>query len=120
MSQPAKSYPGPERRVHRMYVTRNTEYHFRGATCVAVRDRTSGTWLPAHLAIQRDLAGRVRFQPNGVALPVEGDPEVGEALYFGGEGRDLVTSLLCAVERPERKLVQAYPDVSTFIDADEF
>ena len=34
---------------------------------------------------------------------------MGEALYFGGDGRDLITSLLCAVERPEKKLVVNYP-----------
>lgn len=119
MSQPAKSYRGPDRRVHRMYVTRNTEYHFRGETCVAVRDRASGTWLPAHLALRHPLAGAVRFHPNGVAVPNEGEPSVGEALYFGGKGRDLVTSRLTAVDRPEKRLVEDYPSASTFIDADE-
>jgi hypothetical protein len=109
-------YSGPERRRHRMYVTRNTEYHFRDAVCVAVRDRRSGSWLPSHLALQRRVSGRVRFQPNGVAIPVAGEPGVGEALYFGDDGRELVTSLLLAVERPEKLLVTSYPDPSGFID----
>jgi hypothetical protein len=101
-----------------MYVTRNTEYHFRSGICVAVRDRRSGTWLPAHLALARTLAGRVRFQPNGVALPAEGEPQVGEALYFGGDGRDLVTSVLCNVDRPKKKLVEDYPEPSSFVFED--
>jgi len=50
----------------------------------------------------------VRFHKNGVAIPVNGDPSVGEALYFGDGGRDLVTSVLCAVERPEKHVVQTY------------
>ncbi len=105
-----------ERRIHKMFVTRNTEYHFRREICIAVRDRRSGSWLPAHLALRRTLAGRVRFQPNGVALPNEGEPCVGEALYFGGEGRDLVTSLLCAVDRPPKKLVCDYPEPAGFLE----
>ena len=29
------SYEGPERRIHRVFVTRNTEYHVRQDRCVA-------------------------------------------------------------------------------------
>jgi hypothetical protein len=100
-----------------MFVTRNTEYHFRDSVCVAVRDRRSGTWLPSHLALARQVTGRVRFQPNGVAIPQGGEPQVGEALYFGDDGRELVTSLLLAVERPEKTLVSGYPSPSSFVEA---
>jgi hypothetical protein len=110
------SYPGPERRRHRMFVTRNTEYHFRDAVCVAVRDRRSGSWLPSHLALHRRVSGRVRFQPNGVALPVDGEPDVGEALYFCDDGRELVTSLLTSVERPAKALVFSYPEATGFVE----
>ena len=103
-----------ERRRHRMFVTKNTEYHFRDGVCVAVRDRRSETWLPAHLALQRKLTGRVRFQPNGVAIPDSGAPDVGEALYFGEDGRELVTSLRTGVERPAKRLVTSYPEPSAF------
>ena len=34
-----ESFSGPDRRRHRVYVTKNTEYHFRDGFCVAVRDR---------------------------------------------------------------------------------
>ena len=99
-----------------MYVTRNTEYHFKDAVCVAVRDRRSGSWLPSHLALHRRVSGRVRFQMNGVAIPDTGEPSVGEALYFGDDGRELVTSQLLSVERPEKILVTSYPEASAFVD----
>ena len=101
-------YRGPERRLHCMYVTRNTEYHFRGERCVAVRDRRTGSWLDSHLAIDRRLAGAVRFHENGVALPTSEPPKVGEALYFDDDGRELITSLLASIERPSRDIVAAY------------
>jgi hypothetical protein len=104
-----ETYAGQDRRQHRMYVTRNTEYHFRGETCVAVRDRKTGRFLQSHLAVQRTLSGGVRYQENGTAIPSGAPPRVGEALYFGADGRELVTSLCASIERPERKLVAAYP-----------
>lgn len=103
------SYPGPERRRHRMYVTRNTEYHFRDGVCVAVRDRKSGRWLASHLAVRRRLSGGVRIFANGSAIPTCSDPTVGEAMYFADEGRELITSVLCGIERPTKDIVGAYP-----------
>jgi len=109
MSTPRDGYEGRERRQHRVYVTRNTEYHFRGETCVAVRDRKTGRFLQSHLAVQRTLSGGVKYQSNGTAIPSCAPPQIGEALYFGDDGRELVTSLCSSIERPERKLVAAYP-----------
>ena len=105
------AYGGRERRQHRMYVTRNTEYHFRGQTCVAVRDRKTGRFLQSHLAVQRTLSGGVKYQANGTAVPSCAAPQVGEALYFGDDGRELVTSICSSIERPERGLVSAYPSL---------
>ena len=105
---PHPSYSGHDRRQHRVYVTRNTEYHFRGPTCVAVRDRKTGRFLQSHLAVQRRLSGGVKYQANGTAIP-SGLPQVGEALYFADDGRELVTSLCSAIERPERTTVHSYP-----------
>jgi hypothetical protein len=102
------SYRGPDRRVHRLYVTRNTEYHFRGEVCVAVRDRRTGHWLDAHLAVKRKLTGGVKFHSNGVAVPSCAAPKVGEALYFDEEGRELITSLLASIERPAKQVVESY------------
>jgi len=103
------NYQGQERRQHRMYVTRNTEYHFRGETCVAVRDRKTGRFLLSHLAVRRSLSGGVKYQANGTAVPSCAPPRVGEALYFGDDGRELVTSICSSIERPERQVVACYP-----------
>jgi hypothetical protein len=116
-------YRGPERRRHRVFVTRNTEYHFRDGFCIAVRDRRTGDFLEGHLALHRRVHGGLRFFANGGIAPNSGEPLPGESLYFAGEGcdpltdaerprpreRELVTSPLEAVERPPRDLVDAYP-----------
>ena len=104
----AAEFTGPDRRRHRVYVTRNTEYHFRDGFCVAVRDRRTGEFLHGHLALRRRIHGGLKFYLNGAILPNPGEPQVGEALYFASDGRDLVTSPLEAVERPSKELVQAY------------
>lgn len=98
-----------ERRRHRVYVTRNTEYHFRDGFCVAVRDRRSGDFLQGHLAIRRRLQGGLKFFNNGAIVPNSGEPRPGEALYFAADGRDLVTSPVETIERPSKTLVAAYP-----------
>jgi len=105
-------YAGPERRKNRVFVTKNTEYHFRGEQCVAVRDRRSSKWLPSHLAIGRRLSGGVHFHKNGAAVPVCDVPAVGEALYFADDGRELITSAVCGLERPTRDTVKSYAKTS--------
>lgn len=108
LEQP-RDYKGPERRRHRVYVTRNTEYHFRDGFCVAVRDRRTGEFLHGHLALHRRVQGGIRFFHSGGLSANAGDPRPGESLYFASEGRDLVTSPLESVERPSKELVGAYP-----------
>jgi hypothetical protein len=103
------AYGGAERRRHRVYVTRNTEYHFRDGVCVGVRDRRSEEWLPGHLALRRQLFGSIRFLDNGGMLPTIGDPRLGDALFFGTGGRDIVTSALVSIERPAKSIVADYP-----------
>lgn len=98
-----------ERRRHRVYVTKNTEYHFRDGFCVAVRDRRTGDFLHGHLALRRRVHGGVKFYLNGAVVPNPGEPRLGEALYFASDGRDLITSPLEGVERPSKELVKAYP-----------
>ena len=107
------SFSGPDRRRHRVYVTKNTEYHFRDGFCVAVRDRRTGDFLQGHLALRRRIHGGLKFYLNGAIVPNPGEPKVGEALYFATDGRDLVTSPLEGVERPSKELVQAYVTPST-------
>ena len=102
-------YSGPERRVRAMYVTENTEYHFAGGVCVAVRDRATGSWLLTHPALRRPLSGSLRFNKNLEAYPSLAAPRVGEGLFFASDGPDVVTSNLRAVGRPEKATVGAYP-----------
>ncbi|HWL87540.1 MAG TPA: hypothetical protein VNO21_17170 [Polyangiaceae bacterium] len=102
----------PERRRHRVYVTRNTEYHFRDGFCIAVRDRRTGDFMQGHLALRRRISGGLRFFHNGAIVPNPGEPNPGEAIYFTHEGRDLITSPLERVGRPEKDIVRAYPPLS--------
>jgi hypothetical protein len=107
--EPDDDYQGPERRRHRVYLTRNTEYHFRDGFCVAVRDRRTGEFLHGHLALHRRVHGGLKFLETGGMSPNAGEPRPGESLYFASDGRDLVTSALEGVERPSREVVSAYP-----------
>jgi hypothetical protein len=102
------SYDGPDRRIHRVFVTRNTEYHVRQSTCVAVRDRESGQWLGTHFALAQPIAGAIRFFESGGLAATPGLPQVGESMYFEKAGRDLVTSSVISVERPRAEVVQKY------------
>lgn len=101
-------YQGNERRIHKIFVTRNTEYHVRQDQCVGVRDRRTGEWLKAHLALSSRMAGSLRFSRDGGVLPNTERPKVGESLFFQASGRDLVTSAVLAVQRPEKNTVDAY------------
>ena len=103
------AYFGPERRQHSVYVTRNTEYHFRGDRCVAVRDRRTQQWLPGHLALSRRLSGGIRITVDGTCVPTLNAPSIGEALYFGDDGRELITSALAEVSRPQLDTGRSYP-----------
>lgn len=100
-----------DRRRHRVYITRNTEYHFRDGLCVAVRDRRTGTFMQTHLALRRRVHGGLRFSLNGAIVANPGEPRPGEALYFEWAERDLVTSPLERIERPAREVVETYVDL---------
>jgi hypothetical protein len=101
------AYAGPERRRHRVYVTRNTEYHFKDGLCIAVRSRRTGEFVPGHLALQGRIDAMLR-ENGGIALATA-EPRAGESLYFASGGRDLVTSRLESVGRPRPEIVGAYP-----------
>ncbi|MGF1469367.1 MAG: hypothetical protein ACFCGT_24880 [Sandaracinaceae bacterium] len=98
-----------ERRIHRVYVTRNTEYHLRRDLCVAVRDRRSGRWLGHHLALRSRVQGGLRFTDTGRMEPNPGAVRVGEGLFFRTTSRDMLTSPVVSVERPPRETVLSYP-----------
>lgn len=115
MSQ-AIAFSGTERRRHRVYVTRNTEYHFRDGFCVAVRDRNTGEFLQGHLALRRRVQGTLKRFPNGALVPHLGEPERGDSLFFITGGRDLVTSPVQGIERPTKEVTKAYDSESDHDD----
>lgn len=102
-------YLGKERRIHRVFVTRNSEYHVRRNICVGVRDRRTGQWLSSHLALRSTVSGGLKFHDNGAISASEGLPTVGESLFFIAAGRDLITSPVLNVERPALDVVHSYP-----------
>src|SRR5262249_31502794 len=90
-------YSGRERRTRKLYVTRNTEYHFNEGLCIAVRQRATGTWLLTHPALHRAISGSVRFNRHLEAYPSLETPRVGEGLLFASDGSDVVTSDVVAI-----------------------
>lgn len=109
MSKSHAKYAGPERRHRKVYLTRNTEYHFVDDVCIAVRQRESGQWRVAHAALSRTLTGSVRFTTNGDVHPTSGPPTVGDALFFAAQGTDVITSALTEVSRPSPQTIASYP-----------
>jgi hypothetical protein len=110
------AYQGTDRRRHRVFVTRNTEYHFRDGVCIAVRDRASKKFQRAHIALALKLGGRVRLHPDGIPVPHLGEPEPGDALFFNrrnaeGHDRQIVTSRVESVGRPPKRDVLSYPSL---------
>lgn len=101
-------YNGRERRIHRVYVTRNTEYHVRRRLCVGVRDRRTGEWMNGHMALKSEVSGGLKFHTSGAITPTEDLPTVGESLFFSASGRDLVTSPVVNVDRPIQTIVAQY------------
>ncbi len=95
-----------ERRRHRRFVTRNTEYHMRGETCVGVRHRTTGMWLTEHDALGTRLVGSLARTGHGFAMAPEG--EVGTSLWFNRSGMDVVTSAVVDKDRPPRGAILHY------------
>jgi hypothetical protein len=100
------SYRGQERRQHHLYVTRNTEYHVRGRTCVGVRDLWTGRWSRNHPALGRKLFGAVAPAANGLE-PVS-DVRPGSLLWFENGDDDILTSVLTFVSRPPRSALVHY------------
>jgi len=88
------------RRHHRVFLTKHTEYHRRDDECVAVRDRGSGLWLLDHAAL------RLR----ALTLPDMGQGEdfVGSRIQFWGRRTDVLTSPVTDIKRPGRPEVGHY------------
>lgn len=108
------SYEGQDRRRHRVYVTRNTEYHVRDGVCVAVRDRASNAFRKGHIALDLKLEGAVKIYDNGAVVPHIAEPIIGDAIYFNrpmtaGKDHQIVTSRLEGIGRPPKRDVMTYP-----------
>jgi hypothetical protein len=110
----ARSYLGPERRHHRMLVTRNSEYHCRDGRCVAVRDRHTGEFIRGHHAIGKKLSAGIRFTDDGGIAQVSPPEELleGEQVCFSSriddQEYDVVTSPLLRIDRPPKDVVALY------------
>lgn len=109
------AYSGPDRRHHRLFVTKNSEYHCRDGVCVAVRDVRTGEFVRHHAALGRRLSGAIRFARDGSISGIsEGtDAHVGEQLCFTAgsvdDPKDVLTSPVQAVARPPKEIAQHYP-----------
>ena len=106
-------YRGPERRRHRVLVTRNTEYHCRDGVCVAVRDRRTRQFVEPHAALGKHVSGGLRFNQNGGIESASASTELqpGEQICFSGDksdDRSVITSPLSAIERPPKDVVSTY------------
>jgi hypothetical protein len=86
----------PERRQHRVAITRNTEYHLRGEVVVGVRIRGETQFIDSHLALGRHI-----LIPRTIHR--------GDHLWLeSSEGEVLVTSAVDDVTRPARELITHY------------
>ena len=100
------SYSGAERRVYKVLITKNTEYHMQGARCIAVRDTHSGQWRGEHVALNSELVGFIGATDEGnYSVQMGGEPCVGARLCFS---TDLLTSPLLGVRRPTENTVTRY------------
>jgi hypothetical protein len=113
----AQAYAGPERRRNRVLVTSNSEYHCRDGSCVAVRDRRTGKFLPGHKAIGKQMTGGMRIEPDRGFTGVS-PPEAlleGEQLCFsscdGDLVHDVITTPLQAIERPPKDVASRYEEL---------
>jgi len=100
------SYSGSERRQHKVFVTRHTEYHFRFDRVIAVRSRDEQSWVLRHDALGMQLEGYVA---PGALIPRIGSPELGQRLYLVRGEDDVITSPVVAIVRPPKSLVIEYP-----------
>jgi hypothetical protein len=105
-------YQGNERRRHRVYVTRNTEYHMRDGVCVAVRDRRTSSFREAHIVLHLKVEGSIKVGPRGSDIR-DTEPEIGDAMLFlqpmgDGRPRQITTSRVERIERPSKEDVRRY------------
>jgi len=97
-----------DRRRHRMFVTRNSEYHMREDICVGVRNTREDRWLDRSRLLSARLMGAVdSFSTLSSSACTE--PAVGKYLLFVCENGELiVTTKLEAIDRPPLDAVKNY------------
>jgi hypothetical protein len=80
----------------RLYVTYRTEYLVLRDLCVAVRDRSSGAWLPLHAGACAHVLGPLE---TSEANPMPATPgRIGERLCLYATARRIVTGPIVGVE----------------------
>lgn len=89
-----------DRRLHRVFFTRHTEYHLRGDECVGVRDRDSGTWMTDHAAL--------RLRALRLPSMRKSEEWIGRRIQFWGSRTDVLTSPVLAVGRAGIPEIGAY------------
>lgn len=99
-------YAGQDRRHHKVFITKHTEYHVRSNIVVAVRPRGSKDWLRCHKALAMKIEGYIE-QDN--LIPRAGIPKPGQRLFLATEDNDVVTSPVVAIVRPPKTTVVEYP-----------
>lgn len=86
-----------------VYVTRNTEYHFRDGIVVRVVDRRSRIEDRQHQALGLSLLTRVRRNSDDSFDPLAGLPEIGNHLCFMSpypNPRQIITSPVIEIRKP--------------------
>jgi len=97
-----------DRRRHKMFVTRNSEYHMRDDICVGVRNTREDRWMDRSRLLSARLMGAVdSFSTLSSSACTE--PAVGKFLLFVCENGELiVTTRLEVIDRPPMDAVQYY------------
>jgi hypothetical protein len=98
-----------ERRRHRMFVTRNREYHTRDDQVVLVRDRQSGVFVPNHSALTGTVSGALRRRRELSFVDSFEGVRPGDSLCIRNDGDGLITSTVERIERPPKEVVAYYP-----------
>lgn len=92
-----------ERRQHKLFLTKNREYHFRDKECVGVRDRKTNHWIRRHLALRAHLTGYVDTAQKFWKSPIKGG-----RLHLISEKGSVLTSPLITILRPCKETVWSY------------
>ena len=90
------------------------QYHVRDEIIVAVRDRHSGSFRPGHIGLNCKLDCGVKLYENGAMVPSIAEPQIGDAIFFttvgpDGELKQIVTSRIEKIDRPEKCDLCFYP-----------